>query len=119
MDPVTGGHRSAGSQLASRSLLPSPFGPAVVANAFARHLALVSFAALTLRGLVMGADFQSTLRTALLAIPVFFVLGLLGGDIARRVVEEQVEQQLPELASPTTSPSEASPVPPGGENRSS
>ncbi len=85
-----------------------------MATSFARHLALLAFATVTLRGLVDGADFQGTLRTALYALPVFFLIGLLCGEIARLVVEERAEEELREWAAAelVSIPTEASPAEP-------
>ena len=102
MDPVTGGHRSTELRShAASSRFPKPWEPVVVAASFAKRLTLLAFAALALRGLAHGADFQVTLRTALLAMPVFFALGLLCAEIARRVVEERVDAEFDRRASET------------------
>jgi hypothetical protein len=61
-----------------------------VARQFASRLALIAFTAASLRGLISGADFQGTLQTALIAMAVFYGLGLVLGELARRVVEEHV-----------------------------
>lgn len=89
-----------------------------MAASFARQLALVAFAAITLRGLVGGADFQGTLRAALYSLPVFFLVGLLCGEIARLVVEERVEEELRAAeANRSTSATLASPAEPADESR--
>jgi ABC-type Fe3+-siderophore transport system permease subunit len=69
-----------------------------VAVSFAKRLVLVVFAALTLRGLVSGAGFEATLWTALVSIPTFLLVGLVCGELARRIVEEQVDRELSSLA---------------------
>lgn len=55
---------------------------------FASRLALIAFAAATVRGLLEGTDFRGTLTGALMALAVFFGLGLILGELARRLAEE-------------------------------
>ena len=66
---------------------------------FGYRLALIAFATATLRGALTGTDFEGTLNTALLAVVAFFVLGMICGELARRVVEEQVEAEFEKLMS--------------------
>lgn len=61
-----------------------------MAQEFAVRLASIAFATATLQGAITGADFQSTLKTALVVLAVFYGLGFLCGEIARRIVEESV-----------------------------
>jgi hypothetical protein len=70
-----------------------------VATQFGSRLALIAFATATLRGLLAGADFEGTIQSALLAGLVFFVLGLVCGELARLVVEEQVEAEFEQMLS--------------------
>jgi hypothetical protein len=65
-----------------------------VATQFATRLALIAFATATLRGLFCEADFFATMQTALVSLGAFYVLGLILGDAARRIVEENVRTQL-------------------------
>jgi len=75
-----------------------------VAGHFASRLSLIAFAAAIVQGLIDRAEFQGTLQTALLLLAVFFGLGFVVGEIARRVVEEGVQAEFDRLA---TSPAEA------------
>lgn len=61
-----------------------------MAHEFAVRLAAIAFATATLQGAITGADFQSTLKMALVVLGVFYGLGFLCGEIARRIVEESV-----------------------------
>jgi hypothetical protein len=72
-----------------------------VATQFGYRLALIAFATATLRGALTGSDFEGTLHTALLAGAAFFVLGMICGELARRVVEEQVEAEFESLTTGT------------------
>jgi hypothetical protein len=65
-----------------------------VAAQFARRLALIAFATATLRGLICEADFFGTIQTALIALGALYLLGLIVGEVARRVVEETVRADL-------------------------
>ena len=57
---------------------------------FAPRLALIAVMTVFGRGMLAGGDFAGTVRTAAVAAVVFFVLGLLVGEIARRLIEEHV-----------------------------
>lgn len=61
-----------------------------MAHEFAVRLASIAFAAATAQGAITGADFQSTLKTALVVLGVFYGLGFVCGEIARLLVEENV-----------------------------
>jgi hypothetical protein len=65
-----------------------------VATQFAKRLALISFATAALRGLFGEADFFATMQTALVSLGAFYVLGLVLGEVARRIVEENIRTQL-------------------------
>ena len=58
---------------------------------FASRLSLLAFATMALRGVLDRSDFQATLEAALLLAAVFYGLGLFLGELARRVVEENVQ----------------------------
>ena len=62
-----------------------------MAHDFGVRLALISFGTAAMRGLISGADFTPALQTALLAAIMFYGLGLVCGELARRVVEEHVQ----------------------------
>ena len=64
---------------------------------FAFRLSLIAFATMAMRGLMTGGDFEGTMQSALLILALFFGLGWIIGELARRVVEEQVEAELPRL----------------------
>jgi hypothetical protein len=72
-----------------------------VAGHFASRLSLIAFATAIVQGLIDRADFQGTLQTALLLLAVFFGLGYVIGEIARRVVEEGVQAEFDRMASAT------------------
>jgi hypothetical protein len=79
----------------------------LVATQFAKRLALISFATAALRGLICEADFLATMQTALVCLGAFYVLGLILGEAARRIVEENIKSELARqvetaLASSTT-----------------
>jgi VIT1/CCC1 family predicted Fe2+/Mn2+ transporter len=65
-----------------------------VAHAFASQLGLIAFATAAIQGLISGAEFFKSVQTALLVLLVFYGLGLILGDLARRVVEESVLAEL-------------------------
>lgn len=73
---------------------------------FAVQLALIAFAASTLRSLIDAVDFGSALQIALLHGVVFLGLGWVCGELARRVVEEnarqEVERRFKELEQPAS-----------------
>jgi uncharacterized membrane protein YcjF (UPF0283 family) len=100
--------RADAQSTARRSRIPSNIRRVnLVATQFAKRLALISFATAALRGLFCEADFFATMQTALVSLGVFYVLGLLLGEAARRIVEENVRTQLARqvetaLASATT-----------------
>ena len=57
-------------------------------------LALIAFAAIVVRGLAHGAHAESTLLTASIALPVFFVVGCVIGWIADRTVDESIRAKM-------------------------
>ena len=61
-----------------------------MAEQFAPRLALIATMTVFGRGMFAGGDFAGTVKTAAVAAVVFFVLGLLIGEIARRLIEEHV-----------------------------
>ena len=61
-----------------------------MAEQFAPRLALIAVMTVLGRGMFGGSDFAGTVETAAVAAVVFFVLGLLVGEIARRLIEEHV-----------------------------
>jgi hypothetical protein len=67
-----------------------------VSTQFARRLSLIAFATAALRGLLGEADFFGAIQTALVALGVFYVLGLVVGEAARQMVEENAKAELAE-----------------------
>ena len=64
---------------------------------FATRLAMITFATVCLRGMLLGSEFPGTIRSALYAGAGFYCLGVILGEIARRVVEESVQSELEKL----------------------
>jgi len=64
-----------------------------VAGQFAFRLSLIAFATASLRGLIAGVTFSGGLKTALAAAALFYCLGLIVGEMARRVIEEHVQAE--------------------------
>ena len=77
---------------------------------FAGRLSLIAFVTAVLRGLLGQADFFGTIQTALVSLGVFYVLGLVIGEAARRIVEESAKADLVERFSSASVP--GTPVPP-------
>jgi hypothetical protein len=95
--------------------MPSRTNPVIgrietVSTQFASRLSLIAFATAAVRGLLSQADFYGTIQTALVALGVFYVLGLVIGDAARRIVEENAKADLVERFSSASVP--GTPVPP-------
>jgi hypothetical protein len=61
---------------------------------YARNLALIAFATASINGILEHSDFEGSIRTALAAGAIFFVLGLAFGELGRRVVEESAETEV-------------------------
>ena len=64
-----------------------------MARQFAVRLALVAFAAATIRGLIEADDFAGTVQSALWQGTAFFGLGWVCGELAGKVVEENARQE--------------------------
>jgi hypothetical protein len=62
-----------------------------VPQQYAPRLALIAILTVIGRGLLGDGDFAGTVKTAAVAGAAFFVLGLLVGEIARRLIEEHVQ----------------------------
>ena len=65
-----------------------------MAIGFAIRLSLIAFAAASIRGLLTQSDFQATIQIALVALAVFFGIGIIFGELARSVVEENVLSEI-------------------------
>lgn len=76
----------------------------IVATQFAARVALIAFASVTLRGVIELADFQMTMFSALSVAAVFFGLGLVIGELARRTVEEIAHREFEELTATRQTP---------------
>lgn len=61
---------------------------------FARNLALIAFATASINGIVSNSDFEGSLRTAMIAGAIFYVLGIAFGELGRRIVEESAEAEV-------------------------
>ncbi len=71
--------------------------PVVAAN-FACQFALIAFAVAELRGVMLGGDFPAATKIAFLAGLLFFLLGLVIGELARRLAEESARYEFAKLA---------------------
>jgi hypothetical protein len=65
-----------------------------VGGQFANRLSLIAFATGTLRGLLIGSEFSAAVKTSLIVLAVFYGVGYILGDLARRVVEESADVEL-------------------------
>ena len=68
-----------------------------MASLFASRLSLIAFATVSVRGVITGAEFEGTLKSALFAAVVFYGLGLVVGELARRVIEDNVRSEFERL----------------------
>jgi len=80
-----------------------------VSTQFAGRLSLIAFATAAFRGLWTQADFFGTIQTALVSLGVFYVLGLVIGEAARRIVEENAKADLVERLGSASSPGTGTP----------
>ncbi|MCH7990609.1 MAG: hypothetical protein IID46_15825 [Planctomycetes bacterium] len=76
---------------------PAMFRIGNVASQFAARVSLIAFAMATLRGAIIGANFDDAMNSALFAALVFFGLGLIVGELARRTVEEIAQTEFEKL----------------------
>lgn len=65
-----------------------------MAKLLAARLSLIAFATVSLRGVMTSGQFEGTLKTALAAAVAFYVIGLICGNLARRVVEEGAQAEV-------------------------
>lgn len=61
-----------------------------MAHEFGVRLALIAFATVVCQGILGRGTLESTLQSALGALVVFYGVGLVCGEVARRSVDEQV-----------------------------
>jgi hypothetical protein len=74
-----------------------PVQASAMAVQFASRLSLIAFATVSFRGMLTSIDFEGSLKAALIAAAGFYGLGLVLGELARRVVEESVASELSNL----------------------
>lgn len=65
-----------------------------MAHEFGIRLALIAFATASFQGVFRGSDFQESLTAALVCLILFYVVGHVCGELARRVIEENVKSTL-------------------------
>jgi hypothetical protein len=66
---------------------------------FASRLSLVAFATAAARGLLASTPFAAAIYSALVAGAAFYGIGLLLGDLARRLVEEHARSEFERIIS--------------------
>lgn len=69
---------------------------------YASRLALIAFAVSNLQGALSGTDVSGTIQSALTITAIFFVVGIIVGELGRRVTEESVEKELYKMFSGQT-----------------
>ena len=69
-----------------------------MATHFACQFSLIAFAVAEARGILLGGDFPAATKLALLAGMLFFFLGLVVGELARRVAEESARSEFKKVA---------------------
>ena len=77
-----------------------------MAQEFGLQLSLIAFATAAIQGLMSGADFQESVPGALVVLVVFYCVGWILGELARRLVEENA---VAEVAALTPQRAEAAP----------
>lgn len=58
------------------------------------RLALIAFATVALRGVLDGSEFQAALLLAIKVGAIFFGIGLITGELARRLTEDMVAAKI-------------------------
>lgn len=79
---------------------------------YAQQLALIAFATVLLQAAGSGAAFETTVTLGLQVLVLFYVVGALLGEMARRVVEDSVTAEFRQTAAATSSSPTASPPTP-------
>lgn len=69
----------------------------IVAGQFASRLSMIAFATATMRGFISGTDFRTSIQMALVSMVVFYVVGRLIGELARRLVEDSLDAELAKM----------------------
>ena len=77
-----------------------------MAHEYGVRLATIAFATALLQGVIGGGSVTSTVPSGLLALVIFYGLGWLTGEMARRAVEESVAAKV--LASTPQGPASGS-----------
>ena len=72
-------------------------------------MSMITFATVCMRGVISGAEFAGTIQVALLSGAVFYCLGAIVGEIARRTVEESVQMEFDQLATLNLEPASGEP----------
>lgn len=80
-----------------------------MARQFATRLGLLAFAASTAEALGTGVDLGSALTTALWRLALFYGLGWVCGELARRLVEEDAQQEFANWKAAADAPQASSP----------
>lgn len=75
-----------------------------MARQFASRVSLIAFAATAIHGAMAGRGFSAAMKTALMTGAAFFLLGLIFGELARRLVEESVRTELEQSLAEPPSP---------------
>ena len=70
--------------------MPESVSDGPVATHIACRLALIAFATVALRGVLEGSEFRSSLRLALQVAAGVFGVGIVIGELARRLIEDMV-----------------------------
>ena len=68
------------------------------------RLSLIAFCVTSLDGVLCGSDSLSTLKSALVTMAGFFVMGLALGELARRLIEEHVREQIDQFLAEHSEP---------------
>jgi hypothetical protein len=76
-----------------------------VAKQFASRLALLVFAASAAERIWSDADLSGTLTTVLVRTAVFYGLGLICGELAQQLVEEDAQREFVKLQAAADQPS--------------
>jgi len=73
-----------------------------VAHEFGLRLGLIAFAATSARQALVLADFSAAVPASLMMLACFYGVGCLAGEIARRIVEENLGPEEPYPGKPET-----------------
>lgn len=62
--------------------------------AFSLRLAVIAFSVTCLARVIDGQEFEATIQSAFIAGGIFWGLGLILGELARHIIEENVRAEL-------------------------